>query len=869
MSDLPQVLAGPIVRRVDTTGVHVWIALDRQPTGLNLEIAAGITAWGTTTRYGDSTNVRVVRLGAALYVALIGVGNVALTPGQIYQYDVRAAGTNGNMQSLLDGLELGLGTLKRPSFVLPNAFENGGLRIAHASCRKPHGGGYDALPLLYTALLDTATDPKTRPQQLYLTGDQIYADDVAADMLQCVSLTADALFDWQERLGPDSDYEPVPLPKEFLGKIQVIDDITAKAHMYPRDAVVADKTDRSPFLQAVGFKARSARSKERAYYTHHLLGFQEWCAMYLLAWSEKLWFRMPAADAHADAKDKAKRAALDLFRLTLPSARKALANIATYMIFDDHDVTDDWFMPDQRARLSNRPVPARIIRNGLLAYAIFQDWGNQPADYATGKTGAKLLEAVEAPANTPLAPPPFIASSDAKIRGLLNADGANASDYAATRKLWNYNYVGPDFDVIVLDTRTWRGREAGRDALLTTAAIDMQLKSLKGPAPTRPLVLVSPAPIAGFLMVEVAQRAKMAWRDTGAPALSESGDEALDAEAWHFNAAALDKLVDKFRAHRNSIVVLSGDVHYAYTELASRRPKLAEAKTRAAANATELRYEFLQLCSSSSKNSEVLTRVLGLTDLVLTSSYNPLLADPPELTDAEFHAALKAIGVSDADFDMFSDEVRTRIWDLAEEIVLHPVASATKYGKTLIEDLIAAAKNPMKYVDPVAEAAGDVMVDAGNTVVQIKRLNLLLLYCLGLAAPAMDIVEVGGKQIAVPAYGNGTRDLHLEHLGTRAVVDKRGPNRYDPDKRVKAWYATQAADHGPFLQYMNYLSVGDTNIGIVELERHKSSVEVLHELRWTLPASADDMLHIGRGKPYPKFDGGVPPWVSTLHVARI
>ncbi|MBL8973943.1 MAG: hypothetical protein JNK56_25350 [Myxococcales bacterium] len=879
MPALPQVLAGPIVRRVDATGVHVWIALDSQPTKLALEVSVGTAAWGTTTRYSDSSATRIVRLGVGLFVALMCVANLELTEGKIYQYDVIVS-HDGKTKSLLDDLGLGLAPLTRPSFLLPRTVGDGlrtvtdGLRIAHASCRKPHGGGYDALPLLYGALLDTATDPATRPQQLYLTGDQVYADDVASDMLQRISLSVDALFGWQERLGSDADYKPVPLPEgTFVNKTKAVLnalDAAAKVHMCPRTAVADGKTDRSQFLQAVGFKARSLRSGERAYYPHHLLGFQEWCAMYLLAWSDKLWSRTPV-DIPDSASSYAERGALKLFRVTLPSARKALANIATYMIFDDHDVTDDWFMPDQRERLLGRPVPARIVRNGLLAYAVFQDWGNQPADYAPGTAGAKLLEAVEV-ANKPQEPPPFASASDETIRGLLNANGANALEYVGKRKKWHYNYVGHDFDAIVLDSRTWRGRHKGLDALINSDAIWQQLKTLDGVVSTRPLVLVSPAPLAGFLMVEVAQRAKMAWRDSISPALAESGDEALDAEAWHFNSAALDKLVDTLRAYRDRIVVLSGDVHYAYTELASRSPKLAEAKAKAEANDTRLKYEFLQLCSSSSKNSEVLTRVLGLTDLVLTSSLNPTAT--PELSDEEFYAALRAIGVRETEVEKFWTVGFAGVKTLAKEIHEHPIEAGKKYGKTLVDNILAAAKWSEPYVadyvskkiDGISDVIPDAVISAENTQ---ARLELLLSLCLSKAAPAMDIVDVGGTQYAVRSAGNGTRSVHLMHLGTHALVDKRGTDRYDVDPLVKAWYASQAADHGAFIKFMNYLSVGDTNIGLVDLKRLKSSVEVIHELRWTMPTTPTAMLHIGHVKPYPKLIGDIPPWVSTLHVVSI
>ena len=69
-----------------------------------------------------------------------------------------------------------------PSFVLPPEDVNL-LRIVHGSCRKPHGVGKEMLSALDTILASAIQQGKDRPQQLFLTGDQIYADDVAAPLL--------------------------------------------------------------------------------------------------------------------------------------------------------------------------------------------------------------------------------------------------------------------------------------------------------------------------------------------------------------------------------------------------------------------------------------------------------------------------------------------------------------------------------------------------------------------------------------------------------------------------------------------------------------------------------------------------------------
>ena len=75
-----------------------------------------------------------------------------------------------------------------PSFVAPPATLDL-VRLAHASCRKPNGPGYDALAWLDDRIEDTLGSAD-RPQQLFLTGDQIYGDDVAACLLPMLSSIA-------------------------------------------------------------------------------------------------------------------------------------------------------------------------------------------------------------------------------------------------------------------------------------------------------------------------------------------------------------------------------------------------------------------------------------------------------------------------------------------------------------------------------------------------------------------------------------------------------------------------------------------------------------------------------------------------------
>jgi hypothetical protein len=73
---------------------------------------------------------------------------------------------------------------------------------------------------------------------------------------------------------------------------------------------------------------------------------------------------------------------LEKTRNDLPKVRRLLANIPTYMIFDDHEITDDWNITREwyeNVRASK--CGKQAIANGLAAYWVFQGWGNNPALY--------------------------------------------------------------------------------------------------------------------------------------------------------------------------------------------------------------------------------------------------------------------------------------------------------------------------------------------------------------------------------------------------------------------------------------------------------------------------------------------------------
>lgn len=284
---LPLVLAGPVVRRVEPRSVTVWVALS-EAADVSLTVWPGIRMAGpdagtvapAAAPLGSGTTA-TRRFGTHLHIGLgtleLTPPSAAMTPQAIHSYDLGFDGAFGATglrdQGLLHDetsgeriagvhpdapLHLALGYMadRLPSFVTPAA-SVGRLRLAHASCRKPHGPA-DAMAYLDEELEDRLLDTDERVQQLVLTGDQIYADDVASVLLDMLDGLGRELLGGEERLEV-SDGTTIPATLENFPAVR-------------RQRLVQE---------LAGFTSGSA--------SDHLLSFGEYAAMYCAVWSSRVW----------------------------------------------------------------------------------------------------------------------------------------------------------------------------------------------------------------------------------------------------------------------------------------------------------------------------------------------------------------------------------------------------------------------------------------------------------------------------------------------------------------------------------------------------------------------------------------------------
>lgn len=633
VSAWPLILCGPMLRRVTADSVTVWLAL-KSPRFVTLRVYPVTSSFvgDGTQGSGRPTPIMIagrdtIQLGDNLHVACITAktfpGDTKLQPGLLYCYDLELTPANvpgtdeysNNLSAngllansgsgLSERLALGYTAGWLPRFALPPD-DLTQLRIFHGSCRKPHGAGVDALATLDRIIEETLSQPLAqqgihRPQQLFLTGDQIYADDVAAVLLHELTAVGSVLLGWEEKLpginrtvSPVGKYASPLVPNPEYGKIDV--------GLLP--------TQRASLVNgAAKFTTKHG--------TSHLLTLGEYYAMYLFVWSQELWpptlpgtaevlghdpdvsaqataFRlahspMTASDYRGFLKEANKdlqsdqKHNLQTFRLSLPRVRRVLANVPSYMMCDDHEVTDDWYLNGEVTKdvlSAGNLLARRILTNALAAFSVFQAWGNTP-ELFDGGPGKNLLDALNAWQQSK-------GNNAVEMQKLASALGI--VDWGAPqpgrnqRLVFDFGLSWSKHRVVVLDTRTWRFFPSlrGRTELIGAQSLADQLAAANDGASVEVTFIVSPGPVLGVPLVDLVVKEGVERILQGALALSNFvpathfylrplAQEALskwpytaDLEAWEHSYAGHQRLLRSMRRWPR-VVILSGDVHYGFS----------------------------------------------------------------------------------------------------------------------------------------------------------------------------------------------------------------------------------------------------------------------------------------------------------------
>jgi hypothetical protein len=233
---------------------------------------------------------------------------------------------------------------------------------------------------------------------------------------------------------------------------------------------------------------------------NHLLSFGEFAAMYLLTWNSQNWpdiirqaNDLSTSNNKIGDHEDVYRKQLDHLKHAyhaLPKVMRVLANIPTYMIFDDHDITDDWNITKEwHNNVKNSDCGKQIVCNGLAAFWTFQGWGNNPDLYSQ--------EFID------------------KITGYLQRDGKANDAETITFEDYLWNFHGWSFSVpanplsIFLDCRTQRGYNTpmGAPDLISEEALESILHiAQQGNYDTGDrIIMISPTPVFGFELEEKLQ----------------------------------------------------------------------------------------------------------------------------------------------------------------------------------------------------------------------------------------------------------------------------------------------------------------------------------------------------------------------------
>ncbi|WP_136475337.1 alkaline phosphatase D family protein [Pseudomonas sp. DG56-2] len=517
-SPLPAVLAGPLLRRLEPTRMVFWL-VGSQELNPRLSLScANITS---------TLECQVIAIGQHAFVHLIDIHLDSALPYDVQiDYDLLLSTDDGCQGIAQWAPHLLYKGASQPNFVLRSRID----QLLHGSCRKPHFAAADGL-LCADRLLMDCVDPNARPALLMMNGDQVYADDVAGPMLRAIHVLIERLGLFNEKL---------------QGAV-----VENSAALYRHPASYYHRADLLPALESnETLRERFFGGTRKPIFTssnadNHLVTFAEVMAMYLLVWSPVPWTLIdvqmpPGLTEPRQVRYRAEQQLIEDFVAGLGGVARVLAHLPSLMIFDDHDITDDWNLSAQWEETAyGHPFSKRIIGNALLAYLLCQGWGNDPDSCRELVSKCQTLSS-SAQADLELDSP----LQDTLIDELLRFQG------------WQF-VLPSNPPLLVLDTRTRRWRSESNlkkpSGLLDWEALcELQQALLDHPS----AIIVSPAPIFGVKLIETVQRV-FSW--LGYPLL-------VDAENWMAHRGSAQVILNIFRHSRTPghYVILSGDVHYSF-----------------------------------------------------------------------------------------------------------------------------------------------------------------------------------------------------------------------------------------------------------------------------------------------------------------
>ncbi len=243
-----------------------------------------------------------------------------------------------------------------------------------------------------------------------------------------------------------------------------------------------------------------------------------------------------------------------------PEVRWLLSTVPTAMIFDDHDVRDDWNTSAAwRAQMQKKPWWRDRIRSAMASYWVYQHLGNLSPDELTadpdynkivghgGDTWPLLVELAD--------------------RADAEADGGKGVRFSFRWDLGHSRFL-------MIDSRNGRLLDNDLHLMLGDAEFDWIEQQVAAPGRVDHLVIGTSVPwllphaIGDLETVNEIAAARPGWRGR----LGEQLRQAADLEHWSAFRSSFDRLTAMIEKAAHSgpatVTVLSGDVHHSYAALA-------------------------------------------------------------------------------------------------------------------------------------------------------------------------------------------------------------------------------------------------------------------------------------------------------------
>jgi hypothetical protein len=557
-------MAGPIIRHTDNQRIVWWlvssvainikpILYDKQGNALELQDAkvqqetfcVGRRAFIQLITIQSTTDETLIQSGALYHYDLLSDLQSNLDTNS----DNTDKPTVNNEEIKLQSILKDISHLVYEGHKLPNFRFNQHLtKVTQGSCRKPHFDGQDALPQLDNLVADELANKvnasKTsesksinRPDLMLMTGDQVYIDDVSGPMLHAVHQVINLL-------GLHNEH--------FEGA--TFDDLVelmSHEHSFYHRELLLPEVDANDKLTKTFFDAKRKPVFTSVNAKNHLIALSEMLAMYLLSWSPTLWQMVDLKKRGLDESDQKvydkERQHIELFQAGLAKVQRALAHVPSYMMFDDHDVTDWNLTRAWEQQVYGHPFSKRIIGNALTAYFLCQGCGNPRAKLEPLFDEFRQEFSISS-AKT--------ASSDEEDTATYGDSHNKLIDTLFHFNQWHYE-LATQPPVHVLDTRTQRWRSESSlnkpSGLMDWEALCELQQSIMG---KESVIMVSPAPIYGVKFIETVQRIFTFF----------GGALVVDAENWMAHKGTASVILNIFRHIKTppNFIILSGDVHYSF-----------------------------------------------------------------------------------------------------------------------------------------------------------------------------------------------------------------------------------------------------------------------------------------------------------------